>query len=136
VQLTGTARTFSENNRSLFAKGVERLAQSTAAFFGAEANVQYRHLVPSLVNSPKAIPTVRAAVTDVLSQAGVVSGYRATCVDDFSLYLQEVEGVYILVGCKEQEYYPVHNNNFYVPEESMIIALMILYRLIKSELFV
>jgi amidohydrolase len=134
--INGTTRSFSEETRGLFESEVKRLARSTAAFYGADAKVEYRRLVPYLVNTPTGATVAQEAIKAVLSRSGLVTGYRTTCVDDFSFYLRKVQGAYILIGCRGEVYRPVHHNDFYVTDDSLMIALTILHRIVRTELFV
>ncbi|MGB3222878.1 MAG: M20 family metallopeptidase [Desulforhopalus sp.] len=136
VKIAGTARSFSEKTSALFAHKVKHLASTTAELFGATATVQYRQLVPPLINTKKETEITRNAVTSVIPVKDLICEYQSTCVDDFSFYLNQIPGTYFLIGCKGEKYYPVHNNEFYVTEESMLVGLAVLYRLAKSELFI
>ena len=96
VTLKGTVRTLDEGMRDMAEMRLAQIATSTAAAFGARADVQYRRNYPVTVNPPEqtefAREVARAVAGDVAEAPTTMGG------EDFSFMLQKRPGAYILVG--------------------------------------
>lgn len=97
VQIRGTARSLDEGVRDILEQGVARVANHTAAAFGATAAVDYRRGYPVTVNHAEqvgyAAEVARAVAGDVdLTLAPMMTG------EDFSYMLNTRPGAYILMG--------------------------------------
>ena len=89
VELAGTVRTFKPEVRETIAAGIERIAESTAAAFGAKATVKVEGRFPATVNTGDETDRAEAAAQAVVG-AERVHRDVAPCMgsEDFAYMLQ------------------------------------------------
>ncbi len=96
VHIKGTVRTMSKAMRELAETRLKAIATGTAATFGGTAEVTYHRGYPVMVNSPEqtefAAEVAKSVAGDCLDAPLVMGG------EDFSYFLNERPGAYILVG--------------------------------------
>ena len=97
VQMKGTVRTLDPDERALAEDRVRRVAENTAAAFGAVAEVVWSEGYPVTVNSPQetqyAIEAARAVSDMVNDDTDPVMP-----AEDFSFMLEQRPGAYIFLG--------------------------------------
>jgi hippurate hydrolase len=99
VVMKGTTRWFSEEIGDLLEAGVRRVATSTAAAFGATAEVDYFRKYIATVNDPDATDLAAAAARTVAGEARVLQMAKPTMgAEDFSFMLAAKQGSYIMLG--------------------------------------
>jgi amidohydrolase len=96
VQLRGTVRTMDPALRDMAEERIGRIAENTAAAYGAKAVVKYVRSYPVMVNTPAetayAADVARKVAGDCAHAPLVMGG------EDFAFMLNERPGAYILVG--------------------------------------
>ena len=115
VQLKGTIRTMSPEMRSLAEERFKVLAQTTAAAYGAEAEVTYYRGYPCMVNHDDQTAFAAKVAADVAGScdaAPLVMGG-----EDFAYMLEERPGAYILVGNGDTA--SVHNAAYNFSDEAI-----------------
>jgi amidohydrolase len=127
VEMTGTIRTYDAQVRSAVHRNIRQVAENIAASANAKAEVEIIELYDSLVNNDKMTTRMspvlmRAADND----AGVVPPTGAA--EDFSFFLNEVPGLFFLVGVVPRDQDPAnaapnHSPNFYVDEKALITGV-------------
>ena len=99
VTMKGTTRWFSPAVGDLLEAGVRRVAENTAAAFGARAEVEYRRLYIATVNDAEATDLAAAAARTVVGDGRVVPMAKPTMgAEDFSFMLAAKQGSYIMLG--------------------------------------
>jgi hippurate hydrolase len=99
VVMTGTTRWFSDAVGDMLEAAVTRVATSTAAAFGARAEVDYHRKYIATVNDPEATDLAAAAARSVAGEARVVPMVKPTMgAEDFSFMLAAKQGCYIMLG--------------------------------------
>ncbi|MGD9862433.1 MAG: M20 aminoacylase family protein [Pseudodonghicola sp.] len=97
VRMTGTVRTLDPDERALAEDRVRRVAENTAAAFGAEAEVIWSEGYPVTVNTAEetqyAIEAARAVSDQVNDDTDPVMP-----AEDFSFMLEQRPGAYIFLG--------------------------------------
>lgn len=97
VHMKGTVRTLDPEERALAEERVRRVAENTAAAFGAEAEVVWKEGYPVTVNSPEetqyAVEAARAVSDTVNDNTDPVMP-----AEDFSFMLEQRPGAYIFLG--------------------------------------
>jgi len=97
VRMKGTVRTLDPDERALAEERVRRVAENTAAAFGAEAEVIWKEGYPVTVNTPEetqyAIEAARAVSDQVNDDTDPVMP-----AEDFSFMLEQRPGAYIFLG--------------------------------------
>ncbi|MEM9147720.1 MAG: M20 aminoacylase family protein [Pseudomonadota bacterium] len=99
VNLTGTARTLTAENRDLVEQRLGLLVENIARAFGAKAELDYRRDYPVTVNDEGAA-AFAADVAEEVAGAGLVNRNTAPVMggEDFSFMLNERPGAMIWVG--------------------------------------
>jgi hippurate hydrolase len=96
VQLKGTVRTMSKEMRDLAETRLKAISETTAAAYGAKAEVTYYRGYPCMVNHEEQTEFAAKVATDIsggCEEAPLVMGG-----EDFAFLLEERPGAYILVG--------------------------------------
>ncbi|MBV2361241.1 amidohydrolase [Thalassococcus sp. CAU 1522] len=111
VQLRGTVRTLSPENRDLAEDRINAICSGIAAAFGATAKVDYKRNYPVMVNHDAqtefAAEAARAVSGDCEEAPLVMGG------EDFAFMLESRPGAYILVGNGDTAHvhHPAYNFN-------------------------
>jgi hippurate hydrolase len=96
VQLRGTVRTMEHAVQDLTEANLKRIAETTAAVFGASAKVDYKRNYPVMINSDEQTEfaaEVATSVSGACADAPLVMG-----AEDFAFMLESRPGAYILLG--------------------------------------
>ena len=115
VTLKGTVRTFDPEVQDLCEDNIRRIAENTAAAFGATVEVDYQRNYPATVNAETETDYAIAAAKRVsgdCAYAPLVMGG-----EDFSFMLNERPGAYILVGNGDTA--DVHNPDYNFDDEAI-----------------
>jgi hippurate hydrolase len=126
-----TVRTFSNSERARILEGITRKAKAMASAYGApEPEIKSSEdPVPSVINDPQLVTTLKPVLTQILGTNNVLDGHPLTVGEDFSRYgLEGVPSVMVLVGAltekrlvqyqKKGQAPSLHSSAFYpsVPE--------------------
>ena len=57
------------------------------------------------------------------------------CAEDFSFFLQERPGAFVLIGNRGENVAAQHNEDYLVSEKSILIGEQVLYEIAKKYLF-
>jgi amidohydrolase len=127
VDMTGTIRTYDEQVRSGVHRDIRQVAENIAASANAKADVEVIELYDPLVNNEKmtarmAPVLLRAANND----AGPITPSGAA--EDFSFFLNEVPGLFFVVGVVPRDQDPAraapnHSPNFYIDEKALVTGV-------------
>lgn len=114
----GTARTMTPEERETIKNRLEEIARSTAATYGAEAEVQWTPGPPALCND--------AQWGDFARKVSAAHGYKEAAMapslggEDFAFYFEKVRGYYVRVGTGLS--YSNHNAKFKVDPTALYPA--------------
>lgn len=116
--LEGTVRTMQREDRVLFEKRVEEIAQNTAAAYGAEADIKWTAGCPAVYNDGEMVQkSIQAANKRGFKVAPEESSMGG---DDFAFYEEKVPGCYIKVGTGKGQ--AIHQPGFKVDERVILPA--------------
>ena len=96
--LDGTLRTYDEATAKALRLAIARVAQSTAAAFGARAEVDLAVGYPPVINAPELTAHCRERAIELLGQEKVVELPLRMTGEDFSFYQREVQGCFYRLG--------------------------------------
>lgn len=123
--LKGTVRTFTEDARLRIRERLEAIVQHTGELYGAETTLDYRDGYPPVVNDEaEAQRFFRVAAGQFGSDAVEQASY-IMAGEDFTYYLQNVQGCFMLVGAGNPDCgaeYPHHHPKFDLDERSMLMS--------------
>jgi amidohydrolase len=133
VEMQGTVRAFSQEDREQWLRRIRELANGVALAMGGSCDVQTFYGPPACVND--------ASMTHLVCEAAVVSvgagnvesseEVMTTSSDDMADFLQAVPGCYFIVGAHNEQKganYPHHHPRFNFDEDAMSIAVEVLAR--------
>ena len=98
VVLDGTLRTYDEPTADLLRSAIHRVAESTAAAFGARAEIDLAIGYPPVVNHPALTDQCRRQAEELLGADRVVDLPLRMTGEDFSFYQKQVPGCFYRLG--------------------------------------
>lgn len=121
VVLEGTCRTFSHKILETIDQDLTRIAERTAAAFGAKVSMDYRHMTLPVINDNEWLNRIaRDAVIKLYGEEGLGQLPTMMGSEDFSFFMQEVPGIFGFIGSRtpEEAYsYTNHHEKYTVPED-------------------
>ena len=135
VTLSGTARAYTEENRTLIKTRMADIIDGVAKTYNAEILFDYEDGYPPTINhSEPAARVLKAAEEVVGEKAGMP--YLSMGGEDFSYYLQKIPGCFFFVGSapNEQELFetPHHCSHFTMDERALLIGPSIYLNLVDD----
>ena len=135
VTLSGTARAYTEENRTLIKTRMADIIDGVAKTYNAEILFDYEDGYPPTINhSEPAEKVLKAAEKVVGEKAGMP--YLSMGGEDFSHYLQKIPGCFFFVGSapNEQELFetPHHCSHFTMDERALLIGPSIYLNLVDD----
>lgn len=119
VELGGTLRTTSSDDRTLLRQKIAQVAEHLAAMHGATATVEFEKGAPPVINAPVLVENVAATIKDTFGEHAIYHIPRPSMGgEDFAHYLQHVPGALIRVGTASspETSYPLHDDRFDIDE--------------------
>ena len=125
--LEGTFRTFSFETRDKTQECIEKITESIASAYGAEAEIEFRSYSSPVINDEaSALFAAEVARTIVGEENLITNQEKALGADDFAEFQAEVPGVYVNVGTRNPEdedtQFPHHNGRFNIDERGILIS--------------
>lgn len=131
VELAGTVRTLSENVRNEIPAKMERLLSGITGAQGGDFSLDFRQGYPVLANWAEPTEILLDAARLTVGEDAIHSRIKpALASEDFSRYLTRMPGAYFWLGCmqEDKQQYPLHNPNFDMNENALLIGVKILYQ--------
>jgi hippurate hydrolase len=129
--LRGTIRTRMPGVQERVVASVKRIAESTAAAFGARAEVRIEDGTPRVKNDPRLLGMVREVCRSILGEQSVVEAQEATMgADDFGYFLEEqggVPGCLFRLGVETD--HPVHSAKFDFGHQALEAGILMMSNL-------
>ena len=137
VTMGGTIRFFDEPQRMVMRQRLTELAETTAAAYGARAEVRHRWGVPSTDNDPAMAELVRECAAEVVGAEKVIEGDLLMVSEDMSEFLTRIPGCYYLVGTMNEERgltWGHHTSRFDIDEDALAIGIETMTRTVLTYL--
>lgn len=137
VTMGGTIRFYDQDQRMMMRQRLTEIAESTAATFGARAEVELEWGVGSTDNDPSMTAIVREAAISVVGEENVVEGDILMVSEDMSEFLSRVPGCYFLVGSMNTERgltWGHHTSRFDIDEDALGIGVETMTRTVLAYL--
>lgn len=132
VELQGTVRAYSQDDREYLLRRIGELTQGVAASMRADVIYEVQPGTLPCVNDPTITAIVRNAAEAVVGAEHIPAGdQRQSVSDDMALFLDAVPGCYFLVGIGNPDRgitAPHHNNHFDMDEAALPIGVEVLTR--------
>ena len=120
VTMEGTFRAMHEGWRKEAHSILCRVAQSTAAAYGAAATVDIKKGYPALYNDPDAAALTRSAAQDYAGEANTVDADLWFASEDFAYFLQAVPGALYQVGAGCS--HAIHTSRFLADDAALSVG--------------
>ena len=138
VNLSGTTRAYSEQNRILIKSRMKEIIRGIANTYNADIDLDYKDGYPPTINHKSQSETVLEAAKKVVGEkAG--SPYLSMGGEDFSYYLQKVPGCFFFVGSapNKQKLFgtPHHCSHFNIDERALLVGPSIYLNIIDKILY-
>ncbi len=130
--LEGTLRSFAEGVRELLKKRAAEVIEYAARANGCRSEFTLKSGYPATVNDAGAVETVRRVAAPVFGAENVIEPRPMAPAEDFSYFLQERPGAFILVGAGNKERgitAPHHSSEFDIDESVLPRGAELLTRL-------
>lgn len=130
VEMVGTIRTFDEGMRQQIFADLRNVAEHTAAAHGAKAQTEIYESEgnPATVNDPALTARMLPSLQAVVGEANVYEPPLQMGAEDFSLYAQQVPGLFFFVGATGAGIDPAtapgnHSPKFLLDEKALDVGL-------------
>ena len=132
IILKGTARAYTEENRSLIKKRMNEIIKGVETTFKAKIIFEYKDGYPPVINHKEITKNVYRAAKSVVMK-NVVPPYLSMGGEDFSYFANKVPGCFFFLGSlpenKPLMSVPQHCSHFDIDEEVMLIGSSIFVQL-------
>ena len=133
--MNGTVRVFDTKVGEELPRLFERVVRNTAAALGCEVEIDYTRKHRATVNDPDMAAFARDVAAEVVGRENVRSDWCTMGGEDFSSFLHEVPGCFLMVGSRNRErglVFGHHHPRFDVDERGMQIGAEILTRIARK----
>tara|TARA_Y100000768_G_scaffold100436_1_gene73397 strand:- start:1152 stop:2333 length:1182 start_codon:yes stop_codon:yes gene_type:complete len=135
VTLKGTARSYTEENRSLIKNRMTEIIYGAEKMFGAKINLKYKDGYPPTINNIDCTRNVISAADKVISKKNHAP-YLSMGGEDFSYYLEKIPGCFFFVGSRPLDVKPLsiphHCSHFDIDEKSLLIGASTFVKIIED----
>jgi amidohydrolase len=133
VQMTGTARSFTEATGRALPEKIRRIVAGVASACGVTARVRYERTTGATVNDPKMADLVIEVARRLLGEENVETDTRTLGGEDMSVYLDRVPGCFFFVGCAlEGGLRPHHSPVFDIDERALAIGTAVMEAVVRE----
>lgn len=127
--MEGTVRTMEREDRSLYEKKLQEIAEKTAQAYGAEAKVEWIAGPPATYNDGKMADFCAGRAKEL--GLSVVVEESSLGGDDFAFYEENIPGCYVKIGTGTG--HPIHHPGFAVNPEVLLPASEFMAKLMLSD---
>ncbi|KKB73725.1 M20 family metallopeptidase [Bacillus sp. FSL M8-0052] len=127
--LSGTARSFSEDVRTLIEKEIEQVVSGICAMHGAGFDYSYERGYPAVCNHSEETGFLADIARNTEGVEKVTESELQMGGEDFAYYLQHVKGTFFFTGARPENpnhAFPHHHPKFDIDEKAMLIAAKVM----------
>jgi amidohydrolase len=136
AELAGTVRYFNPKLEAIVSQRFEQIVAGVCQSHGANYDLDYWQLYPSVVNNPAIADLVRSCAIEVVeTPAGIVPECQTMGGEDMSFFLQAVPGCYFFLGSANPAKnlaYPHHHPRFNFDESVLTKGVEIFVRCVEK----
>jgi amidohydrolase len=120
VEAAGTFRFFDKSVKKLIKQKMLDILGSIEKIYNVTGKINFNLTTEPVINNKKSTEKLKNILK---KEFDIVEDYTEVMgSEDFSEYLKEIPGVYFIVGiAKNANHPPLHNKNFFVPDEAVMI---------------
>lgn len=116
ARLSGTVRTFRNEDRSHLESRIREMAEGVAAMFRAEAVVVYRRQIDPVINDARAVGYCSEAAAKLVGNQNVLPFVPMMGGEDFGGFLSVRPGAFMAIGQAESKQDSPHNFTLHSPK--------------------
>lgn len=135
VEMKGICRTYDNKIRINIKQQLQETMKEISKKTKTTITLTHIEERPVVYNSKEETKIIQKLAEEIVGKENVITDYKTMCSEDFSFFLQEVPGAFVFIGCQQEEYYPQHNENFKVDEESITLGTQVIYNIAKEYLY-
>ena len=127
VELRGTVRTLSHEDRARVEKSLFRVAEHVAEAYGCRAEVEYSHGVPPFVCEDEWVDrAVRVGKKMLGDENLIIMPHAAMGAEDFSFIKEKKPGIFIRLGARTPggAYGSAHSSSFYCDPKALPTGML------------
>ncbi|MED1738343.1 M20 family metallopeptidase [Bacillus swezeyi] len=127
--LIGTARSFSEDIRTLIEKEIEEVVKGICSMHDASFDYLYERGYPAVCNHPQETAFLSEIAKKTEGVQKVTESELQMGGEDFAYYLQHVKGTFFFTGASPENpenVYPHHHPKFDINEKAMLISAKVM----------
>ncbi len=131
VELQGTFRAYSEDDRAHLEARIKEVAGSVAAAMRASVEVEMQRGCPPCVSDERMAQVVQRAAAESVGAQNVRSDQLTTGSDDMAFFLNAVPGCYFVVGVQNAAKgydAPHHSPRFKIDEDGLSVGVEVMVR--------
>lgn len=136
IVLTGTARSYTEENRQLIKNRMQEIVSGIAKTFSAEIDFTYTEGYPPTINDEAPFKKLMLSAKKIVGDKCGFP-YLSMGGEDFSYYAQKIPGCFFFVGSapSNQEFrsVPHHCSHFDIDENALLVGASIFVQLIEDQ---
>lgn len=135
LNLKGICRTYNPEIRNYLKEKLKEICLKIEEKWNAEIETISVPSRPAVINSKEEAEVIKQIAEDIVGKENVILDYQTMCSEDFSFFLEQRPGTFVIIGDRLDVYYPQHSINYRVSEEAVIIGLSVLEKVAKKYLF-
>ena len=132
VEMKGICRTYDNSIRTELKNKLQEEMKKIENITGNKIILKHIEERPVVVNSKEEAIKIKQLAMQIVGTENVITDYQTMCSEDFSFFLQQAPGAFVFIGCQQEEYYPQHNENFKVDEQSILLGVQTMYNIAKK----
>lgn len=126
VEMSGTARTLDRDLWERLPSLLEQLVHDIVLPTGAKVVFHYQRGIPPVVNDPRVIDVLHAAVGGVLGHQAVAGTHTSMGAEDFARFLEAAPGALMRLGARPaHRSVDLHSTTFDVDEEALEVGVAV-----------
>jgi amidohydrolase len=126
AQLAGTVRYFKKEAEQLVQEKLTNIVRYTTETYDCKGHLDFFSEQSPVVNDPSLIETIRPSLIQVFGEKNIISVGPSMASEDYSYFLQVVQGVFLWLGtssAKNKGVYPLHNQGFCIEEDAIVSGI-------------
>ncbi|MGX7163975.1 M20 metallopeptidase family protein [Enterococcus massiliensis] len=130
VVIHGTMRAFSDTVYDTMVERITRLTTEIAQGYGCRGEVFFNHMYRVVDNNPQMVENLEKIAGD-----SYVESPPYLLAEDFSMYQQEIPGLFFFVGTRNEEKgytYPLHSGKMQFDEKNLLGGIQCYLQLIEA----
>jgi amidohydrolase len=129
VEIVGTFRTFNAYTSEVLEQHIRDVSRSVCESQGCRADVRIRHMTIPVLNDPTVTARLRNAFARIVDPDMLDDNARTMASEDVSYYLDEIPGMYVLVGAGNGQRgldYGHHHPRFDFDEDALPLGVTLM----------